>query len=255
MTTNANAGMRSRVPRMSTLILTGLGVLAGGLAVALYLHREQPAGETVTPFSAAPASAAQRIATPEPDARPQPSAASSIPQPVPGVDGSWREAVANTGERFMADAQGRLVLNEKTRQRIEALVALVEPDQLPLAIAEETRHLPPEAAQQARDLVERFRLYLEEQIAVVPPGHAPAHEDEALAQLEAMERLRIARFGAATAKALFGAETEVARELIELMRLEKDPKLSMEQKAERAQARYLQLRQARESAQTPAAGR
>ncbi|MCX8006101.1 MAG: hypothetical protein N2688_14285 [Burkholderiaceae bacterium] len=225
-----------------------LGALAAVLAAALYVHREAS-----PPHASAPATPARAVATSTPQpivdaARPAGSRTGDAP-PAASVGIGWREAVANTGERFVADAQGRLVLSEKTRQRIEALLALVEPEHLAQAVAEETRHLPPEAAQQARDLVERFRLYLEEQIAVVPPGHAPAHEDEALAQLEAMERLRIARFGAATAKALFGNETAVTRELIELMRLEKDPTLTLEQKAERAQARYSQLRQGRESAQ------
>jgi lipase chaperone LimK len=153
-----------------------------------------------------------------------------------------REAISNTGAPLRADDSGKLVLDAKTRERVEAIVTLLDPQDLYAVVEQETRQLPPEAAAQARALVERYKLYLEEQIGAVAPGFAPATEDEALAQLRTIERLRVRHFGEAAARALFGEETAVTRELIELARLEKDPTLTLQQRVERAQARYQELR-------------
>ena len=46
--------------------------------------------------------------------------------------------------------------------------------------------------------------------------------EDALAELEGLHALRAAHFGAVIARALYGEEEIVARQLIELMRLEKD---------------------------------
>ena len=50
-----------------------------------------------------------------------------------------------------------------------------------------------------------------------------------------MHALRVAHFGPIIARALYGEEEAVSRQLIELMRLEKDQSLTLEEKAARAQ--------------------
>ena len=50
-----------------------------------------------------------------------------------------------------------------------------------------------------------------------------------------MHALRVAHFGPLVARALYGEEEAVSRQLVELMRLEKDQSLTMEEKAVRAQ--------------------
>lgn len=221
-----------------------LGVLAAAVAIAMYLHRAPAPGgpaPAATPTERAPASAA-------PD-RKDAAVAGAPAAPARGIDGIAsseidlvREAISNTGAPLRADESGKLVLDAKTRERIEAMVTLMDPQDLYTVVAQETRQLPPEAAAQARALVERYKLFLEEQIGVVAPGFAPANEDEALAQLQAIERLRIRHFGEAAARALFGEEAAVTRELIELARLERDPTLTLQQRVERAQAKYQELR-------------
>jgi lipase chaperone LimK len=62
--------------------------------------------------------------------------------------------------------------------------------------------------------------------------------EEGLAQLNAMQALRVSHLGAEAARQLYGEDDAVARRLLELMRDETDTSLSMEQKAMRAQARY-----------------
>ena len=49
------------------------------------------------------------------------------------------------------------------------------------------------------------------------------------------QALRVAHFGEDSAKKLYGAEEELTRSLLELMRQEKDQSLTMEEKAARAQ--------------------
>ena len=94
--------------------------------------------------------------------------------------------------------------------------------------------LPPAAATQALDIVERYRNYqaAQDQNYV---DEAPASPEDAIVQLESLHTLRVEHFGAELAKAFYGDAERLSRELIELMRLEKDQSLTMEEKAERAQ--------------------
>lgn len=124
--------------------------------------------------------------------------------------------VTNIGERFHVDAKGRLVQNEKTRLHLDALVTLLEPDTLYNVVEHEVRDLPPEAAAQVRELVERYKTYIQDQDNLIPPGETPLTDDEALAQLDALRDLRIAHFGKQTAEAMYGEEMKNARALIRL---------------------------------------
>lgn len=230
----------------ATAGLLALGALAAAAAIAMFLHRTpEPPASVPAATPAAPRPAAVAAPAPAPAAGRSLWSAPAPSSPAP--EDMTREAIENSGAPFRADASGRLVLDSKTRERVEALIALTEPDRLYAAVAEAVRGLPSEAAAQARELVERYQLYLEEQLKLVPAGQAPADEKEALAQLEAMEKLRIAHFGAAAARALFGEEAALARELLELARLETDPILTLEQRIERAQSRYLELNKTRQA--------
>lgn len=128
-------------------------------------------------------------------------------------DGMYN-GVTSIGERFHVDAKGRLVQNENTRLHIEALVTLLEPDTLYEVVESEVRHLPPDAAANARELVERHKIYLRDQDNLIPPGSVPLNDDEALAQLDALRDLRIAHFGRQVAEAMYGEEMRNLRALI-----------------------------------------
>ncbi len=151
--------------------------------------------------------------------------------------------VGNTGEKFRVDAKKRLVQNEQTRLHIEALVALTDPGKLYDAIQDEVGDLPTGAAARARELVERYKTYIDDQMKLYPPGIEPVNEDEMQAQIDGLHALRVAHFGANTAAAFYGEEEALSHQLVELMRVEKDPTLNMEQKAERAQAMHDKLRE------------
>ncbi|HYM35977.1 MAG TPA: lipase secretion chaperone, partial [Steroidobacteraceae bacterium] len=144
-------------------------------------------------------------------------------------------------DKFRVDASGQLVLDGQTRLHVEALVALTDLNQLDAKIEEEVGEFPPAARARAHDLVERYRVYIIAQKQTYPPGIAPDNEDEMATQLDGLHVLRVAHFGQATADAFYADEEKLDRELLDLMRLEKDPGLTMEEKAERAQARYTKL--------------
>jgi len=140
---------------------------------------------------------------------------------------------------FEVDASsGKLVRNEQTRVNVEALVALTPPDQLRAAALAQVQDLPAAVAVEALDLVERYNGYQAAQKLSFAPGNAPQVPEEALAELDGLHALRVSYFGQEGAQSLFGKEEAVARQLLEWMREDNAPGLSMEQRAMRAQARY-----------------
>ena len=95
--------------------------------------------------------------------------------------------------------------------------------------------MPGAASAQAGELLDHYDNYQQAQKQAYPPGVAPATEEAALAELDGLHALRVAHFGPVVARALYGEEEEVSRQLVEQMRLEKDQSLTLEEKAERAQ--------------------
>jgi lipase chaperone LimK len=129
----------------------------------------------------------------------------------------------------------RLVLDEQTRLNMEALFARTEREHLAEAKQQAIQPLPAGAAAQASGLLDHYDHYQQAQRQAYPPGVEPATEEAALAELDGLHALRTAHFGSVIARALYGEEEAVTRQLIEAMRLEKDQSLTLEEKAERAQ--------------------
>lgn len=177
----------------------------------------------------------------------QDSAAEAVAAPTPNTNKATPEAAPETVELdsppgktdakqpFRVDSAGKLVLNEQTRLNMEALFAETARANLPEAQQNAVATLPPGAATEATALLEQYDNYSKAQRQSYPPGIAPATEEAALAELDGLHALRVAHFGPVATKALFGAEEDVTRSLIDLMRLEKDQGLTLQEKAERAQ--------------------
>ncbi|OWQ45638.1 hypothetical protein CDL60_17325 [Roseateles noduli] len=143
---------------------------------------------------------------------------------------------------FRTDARGRLVVDQPMRLRAEALLALNEGEALNARVDAEVADLPAPAAARARELVAQFEAYQTAQAAAFPPGQAPLVPEEGLAQLQTMQALRAAHFGAEAAREMFAQDDAVARRILELMREDTSTARSMEEKAMRAQLRYDQER-------------
>jgi lipase chaperone LimK len=146
------------------------------------------------------------------------------------------------GTMFKTDSSGRLIIDEQARLTIEKLVALNDPPEVLRKVRELAQTLPPAAAQELPDLVDRYRNYTTALRQTLPPDHAPASEQEALTMLETMHALRVQHFGEKVADGLFASEEKTQRELIDLMRLQNDQSLSLQEKAEKAQALHGQKR-------------
>jgi hypothetical protein len=154
---------------------------------------------------------------------------------VPGLDGKSPRV-------FRTDAKGRLVVDQPMRLRAEALLALNEGDALAARVNAELIDLPAPAAARARELVAQMEAYQTAQAAAFPPGQAPLVPEEGLVQLQTMQALRAAHFGAEAAREMFAQDDAVARRILELMREDTSTARSMEEKAMRAQLRYDQER-------------
>lgn len=210
--------------------------LLGGLAVALltaaslwWLKAGAPA-PAPQPAVAPAAASAQWWNTPSPtaDTRPPPSAAGA-------ADG----VRAVPGERsFEALADGQLRLDARTQVKLEQLVALTAPDELAEVLEGQLQGLPATAATAARDLVQRYQAYVQAQKTAPLADREPDSPEAALAELDGLRALRQTHFGPDAAQRLFGDDEQVARRLLELMRDDPVPGASMDDKAQRAQARY-----------------
>jgi len=133
------------------------------------------------------------------------------------------------------------VLDEQTRLNIERLVAQTEPHNLYAEASEQMENLPPSAARQAQELIEKFVIYQQAQRQIQPPDVAPVTEDEAVRQLQELHSLREVHFGAEVARRFYGKEESLAREMIEVIRIENDQSLTPEEKLERSRALREQL--------------
>lgn len=211
--------------------------LARHPAAGAALASAPPLAEAAFAAPTPPAAAAAVVPALAGAAPPAGAAQAATAGPAPQAD-----VAPASGKTFAVDASGRLVRNEQTRLGVEALVALTPPEQLRAAAQAQVQDLPAAAAAEALDLVERYNAYQAAQKLSFPPGEAPLVPQQALAELEGLHALRVSYFGPEGAKSLFGQEEATARQLLEWMRDDTTPGLSMEQRAMRAQARYDAMR-------------
>lgn len=217
----------------STVIWVGIALVAvAGVAVLSSLrHTDEP---RTAPAAVAPTEPAAAVIDSSGGREHVDPAAASAAQPDPAAPEEKVTAQTND-QTFRVNDSGRLVLDQQTRLNMEALFARAQRDDLAEAKQQAVEPLPAGAAAQATDLLEDYDNYQQAQRQAYPPGVAPATEEAALAELEGLHALRAAHFGAVIARALYGEEESSSRQLIELMRLEKDQSLTLEEKAARAQ--------------------
>lgn len=211
-----------------------LAAVAAGLLV--WWAHERPAGDQPLRPDAAQIGPTQTAAGELPASSfnwAMPAGTSSTVSAPLGAPRSPLEGTAPS--HFHADSSGKLVSNSSTRNELERLVALNTPQEARAQLQQLAKALPPAAARELNDLYAHYTQYSTALVQAFPPGVAPANEAEALKQLDGLHALRVEHFGAEMADALYGAEEKTARQLIELMRAQNDPKLTLEQKAQLAQ--------------------
>lgn len=164
------------------------------------------------------------------------------------TENGWLSAIGSAGQdspesplstmsppSFAADSRGELIVNADTRNNIEKLLLQDTPEALQAQLKEVSKDLPVKAAERLRSLLSSYQQYSTALSQSIPPGEAPATEQEGIRLLERMRVLRTAYLGAETTQAIFGEEEEMTRHILKLMQNESDPNLTLEQKAARAQ--------------------
>lgn len=230
--------------RRGLWIVTGL-TAAILVAVFFLMHSQAPPAPGGASGPKSPTETAGAADTTVPSSTTASAQANSTPPNAQGVMSgpSGPEGAAPMPEEakntmFRSDSSGRLITDEQARLNIEQLVALNDPPELQRKVQELAQTLPPAAAQQLPDLVDRYRNYMAAQKQSVPPDQAPTSEQDALTMLETMHALRVQYFGKEVAEGFFASEEKTQRQMIELMRLQNDQSLTMQEKAEKAQALY-----------------
>lgn len=136
---------------------------------------------------------------------------------------------------FAADSRGKLVLNSDTHANIEKLLLEENPQRMQATLEKISKDLPPQAVAELRVLVGKFQQYSKALSHSISPENTPDTEREGLKLLDSLHQLRVSYLGPEATQAMFGAEEATSRQLIALMAAEKDPNLTPQQKAERAQ--------------------
>ena len=206
--------MKSRVTVLCVAIV-------GAMAVASWLRlaadgQQFPAPQPIEP--------AQGVSRPQvPRAVPAthageailPQAAQARRPPLPPTGNPAETADQETG--LLLDASGRLVKNAQVRDEIERLLSS-NPSELAQAKQDLVATLPPAAAQEALDLVDRFVNYRAAMRQALPESPQAMTDQDALVMLDTMHALRVTYFGPELTEVFFGAEEAIGRGTAEGMR-------------------------------------
>jgi len=139
---------------------------------------------------------------------------------------------------FRATDKGTLVMDQQTRLDVERIHALFPRDEALAKLDSQSVGLPSQAQRDLKALYQQYSQYAQAVAQTFPPGLSNGTLEEATQQLKGLHELRQQYFGAEGAETLFGEEEKTSQELLELMRKQADPKLSLEDKAEQAQAEW-----------------
>ncbi|MBI5925972.1 MAG: hypothetical protein HY836_10275 [Aquabacterium sp.] len=136
---------------------------------------------------------------------------------------------------FRATAKGSLAIDQQTRLDVERIYALFPRDEARAKLESQSSELPDQARRELKDLFQKYAQYAQAVTQTFPPEQNTGALDDATRQFNGLKDLRRQYFGEELAQNLFGEEEKTAQELLELMRKQSDPKLSLEEKAEQAQ--------------------
>jgi lipase chaperone LimK len=191
-------------------------------AAALFLARSRPPRRHPSVTPAAPAPAAAPALAPV-----------AVPPPESATTGPLSPALRDTevdGE-LGTDARGDLVVTPDVRRFFDYFLVAstdVSPEAMRERIAAEIRkRLPGKATAEATDLLDRYLEYRRRAAALDADGG-----NDYEARLSALWALRREVIGTRDAAALFGDDEESVRAALERQRIQTDPRLSDDEKAQ-----------------------
>jgi hypothetical protein len=162
---------------------------------------EQSAPSSAEPGSVASSSERQAVLG-NPSSAVPPSAGRAL------IDTLRVRQIEETG--FQVDAKGQLVKDAQTRAELERILN-GDPDGLEIRRQEILDRLPPAAAREALDLLERFTNYRQALRQALPDTALALTEQDALVMLDTAHALRVSYFGKELTEAFFGAEEAIGR--------------------------------------------
>jgi hypothetical protein len=213
-----------------------------GIAGGLLLFRPETRTSAPPEAKTVATTAAPQTTTPDPQAA-APAMPVDAAQPgvvnAPATDAVSEYYPEQDGQiAFKADANGNLVTDEKARLDLERLHALYSPADREKKLQEAAATLPREAARRLHELMTQYQNYQAAMYQAYPPDRELTSAEQGVSQIDGMHALRVQHFGESATEGMFGAEERAQRELFKLMENEKDPGLTVEEKAERAQRIY-----------------
>ena len=137
--------------------------------------------------------------------------------------------------RFAVDSRGKLVLDADTHANLEKLLLQEDQEAMRATLAKISTTLPAQAGADLKVLVDQFQQYTKAHSHSISPENAPDNEQEGLKLLDSLHTLRVSYLGAETTQAMFGEEEATTRQLLALMAADRNPNLTQQEKAERAQ--------------------
>ena len=202
---------------MSSRVILMCIALVAVVAVASWLHlASAPPPDTDEPTTVAAAPRPSAASTPRMPSN-APAATTQAPRAgkvvAPSL-GAGRFESEETG--LVVDGNGKLVKDARTRDEIERLLS-GNPDQLESSKQELIDNLPPAAAQEALELVDRFINYRAAMAQALPEQYQALTEEDALVMLNTMHDTRVAYFGQELTEAFFGAEEALGKGTAEQM--------------------------------------
>ena len=219
------------------------GVAAGLVLLLIQLFADQPVeaggSQTMQAVSAAGSAGAGGAVQGAGGTVAQSPSAPVSPWFDPTLGGSTPAAASPlstmTPPRFAADSRGKLVLNSDTHANLEKLLLQDNPDAMRATLEQVSKGLPAQAAADLKVLVAQFQQYTKALSHSISPENAPENEQEGVKLIDSLHTLRVSYLGAETTQAMFGEDEATTRQIVALMAAEKDPGLTQQEKAERAQ--------------------
>jgi hypothetical protein len=156
-----------------------------------------------------PSSAASRTVASSSELPPTVRDAASAVAPTAGqrpIDAAQPE-----DQSFHVDTKGQLVKDARTRDELERMLSS-DPSTFERRREEILDRLPPAAAREALDLLERFGNYRDALRQALPETSQALTQQDALVMLDTVHALRVSYFGKELTEAFFGAEEAMGRD-------------------------------------------
>lgn len=142
---------------------------------------------------------------------------------------------STTYAEFSADAHGKLRVDASVADNLERLIALNDRSAALIKLRFMAQALPATAGHELFDLFNRYTQYALALSQASTSSDEPQTDAEAIGRLDKLHALRVQHLGAESARAMFGQDEEAVRQMLDLMRKQDYPSLTLGQKAELAQ--------------------